>query len=116
MNILDRFGTSRRCIALMCLLDGGSGSPILFPQGAQEHAEAAVTHHTCCLHQFTCTVSAQLEEETSFWVKDELCCHLLQPDIKNSANHSDLAATDKFSPTRCPQPTRLLPAPNSAVL
>lgn len=88
MNILDRFGTSRRCIALMRLVDGGSGSQILFPQGAQEHAEAAVTRHTCCLHQFTHTVSAQLGEGTSFWVKDELCCYLLQSGSETSANHS----------------------------
>lgn len=123
MNILDRFGTSSRYIALMYLVDGISGRQILFPERVQKHAEAAVTCHTRCL-QFTCTVSAHLEGGTSFWVKYELCHCLLQPGSKTSVNHSRQLSQPRpgsFSQVAfCLVPTcccsRQLPAPDGAVL
>lgn len=124
MNILDRFGTSSRCIVLMCLVHGISGSQVLFSESVQRHAEAAVTCHASCLHHFTRTVSAQLEEGTSFWVKYELSHCLLQPGSETSANHAHQMSQPQPGSFRqvasCLVPacccSRLLPTPDGAVL
>lgn len=112
MNILDGLSTSSRYIALMCLVDGVSGSQVLslsvhrITLRLLSHAIPVAFMGSLMKRH---TVSAQLEEGTSFWIKYELWYYFLQPGSKSTVNHPYQPWPESFGQVvSCTVPTMLL--------